>query len=162
MSEKLNYLSVAPEVARPLFDMHKLLAGCGLEPGLLTLIQIRASQINGCAFCLELHRLEGEAAGESADRLYGLAAWHDATWYSERERAALEWTEALTRIANQRPPDTLFERMKEHFTEREIVYVTVAVNAINAWNRLNVAFGTSPERAREVFNMQHPAVHAGN
>jgi AhpD family alkylhydroperoxidase len=146
MSEKLNYLSVAPEIAQPLFETNKLLASSGLEPGLLTLIQIRASQLNGCAFCLALHRREGEAAGESADRLSGLAAWHDAPWYSLRERAALEWTEALTQIVRERPAESLFERMKQHFTEREIVYLTVAVNAINSWNRLNVAFGTSPDR----------------
>ena len=161
MSEKLNYLAVAPEIARPLYDTNKLLANSGLEENLQTLVQIRASQINGCAFCLALHRREGEAAGESADRLYGLAAWHDAPWYSERERLALEWTEALTQIAKERPPESLFEQMKEHFTEREIVYLTVAVNAINSWNRFNVAFGTSPARAEELFEMQHRTVNAG-
>ena len=161
MPEKLNYLSIAPEVARPLYESSKLLANSGLERGLLTLVEIRASQLNGCAFCLALHRREGEAAGESADRLYGLAAWHDAPWYSDRERAALEWTEALTQIAKERPAETLFDRMKEHFTEREIVYLTLAINTIGSWNRFNVAFGTSAARAEDLFDMQRKTAHAG-
>ncbi|HET7813348.1 MAG TPA: carboxymuconolactone decarboxylase family protein [Candidatus Baltobacteraceae bacterium] len=160
MSEKLDMQSVAPEVFRPLFESNKLLAASGLEQRLLTLVEIRASQINGCAFCLALHRREGEAAGESSDRLFGVAAWHDAPWYSERERAALEWTEAITQIAKERPAGDLLDRMKQHFTEREIVYLTVAVNVINSYNRFNVAFGTSPDRAEGVFNMLHSATRA--
>lgn len=149
-------MSVAPEVVRPLYDAAKLLAQSGLEHNLLVLVELRASQLNRCAFCLALHMREGQALGESSDRLCGLPAWREAPWYSARERAALEWTEALTLVADEYPSGDLLARMKEHFSEREIVYLTLAVNSINSWNRLNVAFGTSPERADAVFKMLHP------
>lgn len=156
MTGKPNYTSVAPEAVRPLFEAGKVLAQSGLEPELLVLVQLRASQLNGCAFCLALHVREGMALGESSDRLYGVAAWRDAPWYSERERAALEWTEALTVLANERPASDLLARVQEHFSETELVYLTLAVSTINAWNRFNVAFGTSPQNADAVFKMLHP------
>ncbi len=156
MSTTLDYLSVAPDVVRPLYDANKILAKSGLEPNLLTLIELRASQINGCAFCLALHTREAQAQGESNDRLSVLPAWREAPWYSPRERAALEWTEALTLVANQRPHPELLSRMKEHFSESEIVHLTLAINSINSWNRFNIAFGTSPEHAGTVFKMLHP------
>jgi alkylhydroperoxidase family enzyme len=99
---------------------------------------------------------EGQALGESSDRLSGVAAWRDAPWYSERERLALEWTEALTQLASQQPPSGLLERMKEQYNEREIVYLTLAVTTINTFNRFNIAFGTSPADADAVFKMIHP------
>lgn len=157
MSKSLDYMAAAPEVVRPLYDASKLLAESGIEQKLLVLVQLRVSQINGCAFCLALHRREGEALGESADRLFGVAAWREAGWYSARERAALEWAEALTFIAREHPHDDLLARMKEHFSDKELAYLTLAVNAINAWNRLNVAFGTPPERADDVFKQLHRA-----
>ncbi|MDQ6931161.1 MAG: carboxymuconolactone decarboxylase family protein [Candidatus Eremiobacteraeota bacterium] len=163
MSTKINFTSAAPEVARSLFEAGALLAKSGLEPSLLTLVELRASQINRCAFCLALHMREGQALGESSDRLSGIAAWRDAPWYSERERAALEWTEALTQLAAQHPPSDLLGRMKAHYTEREIVYLTLAVTTINSYNRFNVAFGTSPADADAVFKMLHreaAAAHA--
>lgn len=156
MSTKLEFTSVAPEVTRSLFEGSALLEKSGLEPALLTLMQLRASQLNRCAFCLALHMREGEALGESSDRLSGVAAWHDAPWYSERERIALEWTEALTQLAAAQPPTDLLGRMKAHFNEREIVYLTLAVTMINTYNRFNVAFGTSPAGADAVFKMLHP------
>ena len=156
MSSKLDYMSVAPEVGRALIASGGLLAMSGLEPNLLTLVELRASQLNRCAFCLALHMREGQALGETSDRLSGVAAWHDAPWYSERERLALEWTEALTHLAGQQPADDLLDRMKEHYNERELVYLTFAVTAINSFNRFNVAFGTSPEGADAVFKMMHP------
>jgi AhpD family alkylhydroperoxidase len=156
MSERINFQSVAPEVARPLFETGKLLEKSGLEPNLLTLVELRASQINGCAFCLALHMREGQAEGESIDRLVGIAAWHEAPWYSERERLALEWTEALTRVAIERPREGLLARMREHFSDRELVYLTLAITLINSYNRFNVGFGTSPELADAVFKQLHP------
>lgn len=162
MSAKIDYSTLAPEVVRPLHDAAKLLAQSGLEPNLLVLVELRASQLNRCAFCLALHMREGQALDESSDRLSGLPAWREASWYSARERAALEWTEALTLVAQAQPGGDLLARMREHFSDREIVYLTLAVNTINAWNRFNVAFGTPPERADEVFRMLHPktAAHA--
>lgn len=158
MSTTIDVLSIAPEVVRPLLDGGKLLAQSGLEPKLLSLVELRASQINRCAFCLALHTREAEALGESRDRLSGLAAWRDAPWYGARERAALEWTEALTLLAHEHPSRERLAAMKEHFTDREIAYLTLAIGTINAWNRLNVAFGTSPEGADAVFRMLHPDV----
>jgi AhpD family alkylhydroperoxidase len=148
-------MSVAPEILQPLYDSNKLLQKSGIEPNLRTLAEIRASQINGCAFCLALHHREGTALGESNDRLFGVSAWREASWYTPRERAALEWTEALTLVAGGHPGPDLVARMKEHFTEREIVYVTLAIMQINAWNRLNIACGTPPERAESVFKSLH-------
>lgn len=157
MTTKIDYQSEAPELLHPMYETGKLLAQSGLEPKLQTLVQLRASQINGCAFCLALHRREGHALGDTDDRMFGVAAWREAPWYSERERLALEWTEALTRIPAQRPADDLLPRLHEHFSNREIVYLTHAINAINAWNRLNVAFGTSPEYAQAVFERLRPS-----
>jgi AhpD family alkylhydroperoxidase len=156
MPTTLQYQNVAPEVLQPLYDMNKLLAKSGLEPTLLTLVELRASQLNRCAFCLALHTREAHALGEGGDRLSGLVAWREAPWYSARERAALEWTEALTLIAHQPPGADLLARMKENFSDKELVYLTLAVNAINSWNRFNVAFGTSPEYADAVFKQLHP------
>lgn len=147
----INYQTAAPELLRPMYETAKLLAQSDLEPKLQVLVSLRASQINGCAFCLALHRREGQALGDTDDRMFGVAAWHEASWYSDRERLALEWTEALTRISQQRPPEDLLPRMRAQFSDREIVGLTHAINAINAWNRLNVAFGTSPEHADAVF-----------
>jgi AhpD family alkylhydroperoxidase len=161
MSTTLDYQSVAPDVLRPLYEANKVLAKSGLESNLLALIELRASQLNGCAFCLALHTRELQALGESSDRISGLPAWRETPWYTERERAALEWTEALTLMANQHPHADLLRRTKEQFSEIEIVHLTLAINTINSWNRFNVAFGTSPERAETVFKMLHANGAAG-
>lgn len=155
MDAKLDYTTVAPEIMRPFMETAGLLGKSGLQENLLTLVELRASQLNGCAFCLALHMREGQALGESSDRLSGVAAWHDAPWYSARERLALEWTEALTRVADARPSEDLLPRLREHFSDKEIVYLTLAVTLINSYNRFNVAFGTSPAHAEEVFQMLH-------
>ncbi|MGH7738048.1 MAG: carboxymuconolactone decarboxylase family protein [Candidatus Tyrphobacter sp.] len=162
MEAKLNYTTVVPEIMHPFMETSALLAKSGLERNLLNLVELRASQINGCAFCLALHMREGQALGESSDRLSGVAAWHDAPWYGARERLALEWTEALTRLSNGRPPDDLLARLREQFDDREIVYLTLAVTLINSYNRFNVAFGTSPEGADAVFRMIHPQTAAAH
>lgn len=162
MRTKIDYMSVAPEVVGPFLELGKLLAKSGIEASVLTLSQIRASQINGCAFCLALHWREGQAQGESNDRLACLSAWRESPWYSARECAALEYTEALTQLANTHLPSDLIDRMKEQFTEREIVYLTLATSIINTYNRFNVAFGTSPEHAESVFKMLHPETAAAH
>jgi AhpD family alkylhydroperoxidase len=160
MSANIDFMSVAPETANPLFEMGKLLAKSGLDPKLRTLLELRASQINGCAFCLALHHREATALGESNDRIVGLPAWREASWYTARERVALEWTETLTQIADEHPSDDLVARMKEQFTEREIVYVTLAITLINSWNRFSIAFANPPEGAEAVFKQLHPQAAA--
>ena len=155
MTQRIDYTTIAPDALQALYGLGKPLAKSGLEQSLLVLVQLRASQINRCAFCLALHAREAEALGEGGDRIACLPAWREAAWYSTRERAALEWTEALTVIAAEHPPGNLVARMKEHFSDAELVYLTLAVATINAYNRFNVAFGTPPEGAESVFRMLH-------
>jgi AhpD family alkylhydroperoxidase len=155
MSPNIDVMSIAPETINPLFEMGKQLEKSGLDPKLRALIELRASQINGCAFCLALHHREAEALGETKDRMFGLSAWREASWYSPRERAALEWTEALTLVAKKHPTEDLIARMKEQFSEREIVFVTLAVIAINSWNRLSIGFKNPPEGAEALFKSLH-------
>jgi len=112
----------------------------GLEPALLELVKIRASQINGCAYCIDMHTKDARASGETEQRLYLLSAWREATVYTDRERAALAWTEAVTRLEHQDVPDSVYEQARAHFTEEELVALTLAVVQINGWNRLSIAF----------------------
>src|SRR5215212_1223066 len=119
-------------------------AHCGLEPSLLELVKLRASQINGCAYCLDMHTKDARARGESEQRLYLLDAWRECPFYSERERAALLWTEAVTLIADDRVPDAVYEEVRKSFSDDELLALTMAVIAINAWNRLNIALRTVP------------------
>jgi AhpD family alkylhydroperoxidase len=111
----------------------------GLGPLLLELVKTRASQLNGCAFCIDMHTKDARAHGETEQRLYGLSAWRDAPFYSSRERAALEWTEALTLVAGNDVPDDLYARVRQHFDERQLVDLTLAIVAINGWNRLAIS-----------------------
>ena len=111
-----------------------------LEHSLLRLVEIRASQINGCAYCLDMHTKDARAAGETEQRIYTLNAWRETPFFTDRERAALEWTEAVTLVAEQGVPDDVYERVKQQFNEEELVAVTFAVVVINSWNRLNVSF----------------------
>ena len=158
MTRRLDYTSAAPEAVRPLFEAGRYLAGTGLEPALRVLVDLRASQINGCAFCLAMHSREAAELGESGDRLSGLPAWREAPWYSDRERAALEWTEALTLVADQEVSDELYTRVRAQFDERELVALTLAINVINAWNRFAIAFRTPPESADAVLKRLRPHV----
>jgi AhpD family alkylhydroperoxidase len=119
-------------------------ARCGLEPSLLELVKLRASQINGCAYCLDMHTKDARARGESEQRLYLLDAWRESPFYSERERAALAWTEAVTLVAESRVPDAVYEEVRRHFSDDEVLALTMAVVTINAFNRLNVALRTVP------------------
>jgi AhpD family alkylhydroperoxidase len=112
----------------------------GLEHDLLELVKIRASQINGCAYCLDMHTKDARAQGETEQRIYALSAWREAPFYSERERAALEWSEAVTRVSDTHVPDETYEQVRTQFDEKEIVALTYAVVTINAWNRLAIAF----------------------
>jgi len=143
MQQRLDYQKMAPEAARAMYALGKYLAGCRLEANLLELIKVRASQINGCAFCLDMHTKDARAAGETEQRLYALSAWRETPFYSERERAALAWTEAVTLIS-EGVSDTLFQEVRQHLSEKELVDLTWAVVAINGWNRVAISCGVVP------------------
>jgi AhpD family alkylhydroperoxidase len=140
MEPRLNYATAAPGGVKAMLDLEKYVRGCGLEYPLMELVKMRASQINGCAYCLDMHSKDARAAGETEQRLYGLSAWEEAPYYTPRERAALAWTEAVTRVADTHVPDAVYEEVRPHFTDKELVDLTYAVIAINAWNRLAIPF----------------------
>jgi AhpD family alkylhydroperoxidase len=131
---------VSPKAVQALFGLQRYVNESGLEHSLLELVKMRASQINGCGYCLDMHSKDARAAGETEQRLYLLDAWREAPFYTPRERAALEWTEAVTLIREGHVPDEVFEAVREHFTEEELVNLTLAVVAINGWNRVAIPF----------------------
>lgn len=146
---------VAPGAYKALFGLEQYLRGCGLEESLLHLIKLRASQINGCAYCLDMHWKDLRAIGENEQRLYSLDAWRECPYYTERERAALAWTEAVTLITNGHVPDSVYEEVRPYFNEKELADLTLAVAAINAWNRVAISGRAvpgayQPARAHEV------------
>jgi len=143
MEARINYTKLPPEPVKAMFALGHYLAGCGLEHPLLELVKVRASQINGCACCIDMHTQDARAAGESEQRLYALSAWRETPFFTDRERAALAWAEAVT-LVNQGVSEAVFEEARRHFTEKELVDLTWAVVAINGWNRLNVAFRAVP------------------
>jgi AhpD family alkylhydroperoxidase len=143
VEQRLDYPKLAPEAARAMYGLGSYLAGCGLEHGLLELVKIRASQINGCAFCIDMHTKDARAAGEPEQRIYALNAWRETPFFSDRERAALAWTEAVTSIGGG-VPDDLYAEVRQQFTEKELVDLTWAVAAINAWNRIAISFRSVP------------------
>jgi len=134
----------SPGLLKAMLGLEEYLAGCGLSKGLLDLIRLRASQINGCAYCIDMHSKELRAAGENEQRLYLLDAWRESPFYNERERAALAWTEAITTITDGHVPDAIYEQAQEQFSSEELANLTLAVASINSWNRLNIAFRTVP------------------
>jgi AhpD family alkylhydroperoxidase len=148
---RINYAQVAPGALTGLYAAgHYLRTQTTLEPALIHLVFLRASQINGCAFCVAMHVLEAKEDGERDERLHGLIAWHEAGWYSERERAALAWTEAVTELGETHVPDDVFARARAAFSERELIDLTLAVATINSWNRFSIAFRIPPESAPDV------------
>lgn len=144
MEQRLNYVQIAGEGMRAMLGLEKYLHSCGLEERLLHLIKLRASQINGCAYCLDMHWKDLRAIGENEQRLYSLDAWQESPYYSDRERAALEWTDAVTRVSETHVPDEVYERVRKHFNPKELADLTLAVATINAWNRLSIAGRTTP------------------
>lgn len=140
MEQRLDYQKISSGAFRAMLGMENHVRQCGLEHSLLELVKTRASQINGCAYCIDMHTKDARAAGETEQRLYGLSAWHETPFYTERERAALELTEAVTLIANGPVPDELYQRVREHFSEEETVNLVTAIIAINGWNRLALTF----------------------
>jgi AhpD family alkylhydroperoxidase len=139
MKARLNYAKAAAGVFDAMDALDGYLQHCGLERSLLLLTQLRASQINGCAYCLDMHWKDLRSIGEGEQRLYSLDAWRECPYYTDRERAALAWTEAVTLVADGHVPDAVYDQVRPHFSEKELSDLTLAVAAINAWNRLSIA-----------------------
>jgi AhpD family alkylhydroperoxidase len=142
MKTRIDVSSADPKAIQLLLGIERHISISRLEPKLLHLVKMRASQINGCAFCLDMHSKDARAEGETEQRLYSLDAWDEAPYYSDRERAALEWTEAVTLLGDAHVSDSVYEKVRVQFSEQEIATLTLAVAMINTWNRLNVAFRT--------------------
>jgi len=144
MQARIDLMRVNPGIMQAMLGLERQVRQAGLDHKLIDLVRMRASQINGCAYCLDMHSKDARAKGETEQRLYGLDAWRETPYYSDRERAALEWTEALTLVAETRVPDDAYERVRAQFSEDELVHLSLAIVAINGWNRLNVAARTVP------------------
>ena len=144
MKERLNYATVSPGALKAMLELEKYVAASGLERPLYELVKTRASQINRCAYCLDMHTKDARIAGETEQRLYALSAWRETPFYTDRERAALEWTEALTVISENDVPGSLYDEVRKYFTEKEMVDLSMAIVAINGWNRLAIGFRTVP------------------
>jgi len=142
MTPRLNAFAAAPAPMKAWLDFSRGLHECGLETSLMDLVVTRASQINGCAFCLDMHTADARKRGETEQRLYLLDAWRDSPLFSDRERAALAWTEALTVLHETRAPDDVYQALKAQFSDEEQVKLTLVIVAINGWNRINVGFRT--------------------
>jgi len=140
MESRINISTVSPEALKTMLNLESYLAQCGLEHSLIHLVKMRASQINGCAYCLDMHSKDARALGETEQRLYCLDAWHETPFYTARERAALTWTESLTRVAQTHAPDDDYKTVRAQFTEPELVNLTLAIVAINGWNRIAIGF----------------------
>ena len=144
MTQRINYMQQSPELFKELMEFSNLLAKCSIEQSIADLVSIRASQLNGCAFCVDLHVKEAKIHGERELRLYHLSAWRESTLFIPRERAALAWTEILTKLPESGVPDDIYERVRTQLSEKEISDLTFMVMAVNAWNRVNVAFKPVP------------------
>ncbi len=145
---------LATSAGQALMNLGKTEDIARVDPTILELVKVRTSQLNGCAFCIDMHTKDARAMGETEQRLYAVSAWREAPFFSDRERAALEWAEAIVRVADTHVPDDVYERVRGQFDEREIVVLTLTAAATNAWNRLNVAF------RQPAGNYQPQAVHA--
>ncbi|HWF05637.1 MAG TPA: carboxymuconolactone decarboxylase family protein [Candidatus Angelobacter sp.] len=144
MEARFNSAKASPGAYKAMLGLETYLHQCGLEESLLHLIKLRSSQINGCAYCLDMHWKDLRAIGETEQRLYSLDAWRECPYYTDRERAALAWTEAVTLVANDHVPDAVYEEARQHFNEKELADLTFAVATINAWNRMAIASRTVP------------------
>jgi len=144
--ERLNFKRLVPAAYRAMLALESYVHETGLESSLLELVKMRASQINGCAYCLDMHSKDARAAGETEQRLYVLNAWREAPFYTDRERAALAWTEAVTLVNESHVPEDVYQQARAHFSEEELVNLTIAIVAINGWNRLEVSFRGIPGR----------------
>jgi AhpD family alkylhydroperoxidase len=155
MKSRIDYLKVGRGIVDAMLGLEKYLHESGLEASLLHLVKLRASQINGCAYCLDMHWKDLRELGETEQRLYGLDAWEESPYYTERERAALAWTEAITSIREGHAPDAVYDEVRKQFNEKEFADLTFAIATINTWNRLSIAARTpagtyQPPRAHQV------------
>src|SRR6476646_8033377 len=144
MNARINLMHVNRGIMQAMLGLERQVRQARLDHRLLDLVRMRASQINGCAYCLDMHSKDARAAGETEQRLYVLNAWREAPFYTDRERAALAWTESLTRIADTHAPDEVFQEVHEHFDEKELADLTLAIVTINAWNRIAIGFRAEP------------------
>lgn len=144
MSSRINYNKVSPEAVKAMIGLENFVNKSGLERSLLDLVRLRASQINGCAYCVDTHCADARKNGESERRLYAVAVWSEAPFFTERERAALAWTEAVTLLSETHAPDDIYQEVIKHFNQKETVDLTLAIITINGWNRLAVSFRQSP------------------
>jgi AhpD family alkylhydroperoxidase len=150
MKARLNPYQAAPEEMKALTALENAIQASGLEPSLIDLVKTRASQINGCAFCIHMHTRDARARGESETRLYLLDAWRESPLYSDRERAALDWTEAVTLVSQTHVPDAVYDEVTRHFAEGELVKLTLLIATINAWNRIAISFrSVHPSKAAQ-------------
>ena len=153
MSQRINYIQQSPELFKKLVELNMLLKKGPIEESILALVSLRASQINGCGFCVDMHVKEARIHGERELRLHHVAIWRESTLFSPRERAALAWTEALTRLPEHGVSDDVYDRVRTQLSEKELSDLTFAVMAINAWNRVNVAFRTVPASQDRAFGL---------
>jgi len=144
MEPRLNFFKSSPEAMKAMAGLDQQIARSGLEKSLVELVRLRASQLNGCAYCIDVHTADARKAGEGERRLATVAVWRETPFFNDRERAALEWAESVTRVADTRVPDDVWERVQPHFTPDELVDLTLLVNTINAWNRFAIAFRKLP------------------
>src|SRR5690242_6086616 len=144
MEPRIDYLKSARGAYHAMLGIEHYLQQCGLEESLQNLIKLRVSQLNGCAYCIDMHWKDLRASGESEQRLYGLDAWRESPYYSEPERAALAWAEAVTHVADTHVPDEVFQEVRKHFREKDVADLTLVIANINSWNRLNIAMRTVP------------------
>ena len=144
LEPRLNYQKASPEGLKAMLQLEHVVRTSPLEKKLIELVKIRASQLNGCAFCLDMHTKDARLLGETEQRIYALTAWEETPFYTERERAALAWTEALTNIQQGHAPDAVYEAVAAQFSEAELVNLTLAITTINAWNRISIGFRVVP------------------
>ncbi|RPI04899.1 MAG: carboxymuconolactone decarboxylase family protein [Ignavibacteriae bacterium] len=144
MQPRLNFVKVSPAGYRVLHNLDDYVKSSGLEQSLLELVKVRASQMNGCAYCIDMHTKDAREAGETEQRLYGLSAWRETAYYTDRERAAMVWTEAVTDVSNTHVPDEIYSLVSQYFSEKEIVDLTLAIAVINSWNRIAISFRSVP------------------
>ena len=144
MEPRIDLSKYAQDPQKSLYALEKYIATCGLDHKLIHLLKMRASQINGCAYCIDMHSKDARALGETEQRLHELNAWRETPFYSDRERAALEWTESLTLVSQTHVPDETYEAVKKHFSEKEIVDLSIIAGLINIWNRLAISARTVP------------------
>jgi AhpD family alkylhydroperoxidase len=148
MQPRIDYRKYAEEPRKAMLAIEKYVSECGLDHRLIHLMKMRASQINGCAYCIDMHSIDARAAGETEQRLYELDAWRETPFFSDRERAALAWTEAITLVSEDHVPDAVFEEVKKYFNEKEIVDLTIVATVINMWNRMAIATRAVPGHYR--------------